>query len=262
MRTLRQGLTGKDVTAWQYFLRGQDFYLYPVDGDFGPKTRVATIEFQKKHRLFADGVVGNETYGKAMQLGFELVKDSSFQEWGPNWPLKPDFKPLGAAARAKIFGDFKHKPAAATGEDIVILDGWVQENIVKVELPQIKGVKGTGGAKSFWFHRLVAPKVLQLFEAWEEACLTSAILTWGGSWVPRFVRGSRTTLSNHCIGTAFDINVEWNYLGTQPALVGKKGSVRELVPIANDLGFYWGGHWGPAYGGRRADGMHFELAKM
>jgi hypothetical protein len=38
-------------------------------------------------------------------------------------------------------------------------------------------------------------------------------------------------------------------------LVGEKGSVRELVPIANRWGFYWGGH----YNGR-PDGMHFEVA--
>jgi hypothetical protein len=33
--------------------------------------------------------------------------------------------------------------------------------------------------------------------------------------------------------------------------------VRELVPIANKHGFYWGGHYS-----KRADGMHFEAAKV
>jgi hypothetical protein len=41
-----------------------------------------------------------------------------------------------------------------------------------------------------------------------------------------------------------------------PALVGQKGSVREIVPIANEFGFYWGGHF------TRKDGMHFEIAKI
>ena len=35
-----------------------------------------------------------------------------------------------------------------------------------------------------------------------------------------------------------------------------KGSVRQLVPIANELGFYWGGHF------NRRDGMHFEMARI
>ena len=35
-----------------------------------------------------------------------------------------------------------------------------------------------------------------------------------------------------------------------------KGCVRELVPIAHDHGFYWGGHF------TRQDGMHFELARL
>lgn len=56
--------------------------------------------------------------------------------------------------------------------------------------------------------------------------------------------------------TAFDVNVAWNGLGRQPALVGETGSVRELVQLANEHGFFWGGH----YSGR-LDGMHFELAR-
>lgn len=74
--------------------------------------------------------------------------------------------------------------------------------------------------------------------------------------MPRFVRGSRTTLSNHSWGTAFDINYAWNCLGALPALRGEKGSVRELVPIAHRHGFYWGGHFS------RRDGMHFEVARV
>jgi hypothetical protein len=38
--------------------------------------------------------------------------------------------------------------------------------------------------------------------------------------------------------------------------MGQKGCVRELVPIANEFGFYWGGHFS------RMDGMHFEIAKL
>lgn len=37
--------------------------------------------------------------------------------------------------------------------------------------------------------------------------------------------------------------------------MGKQGCVRELVEIATEQGFYWGGHFKS-----RPDGMHFEVA--
>jgi hypothetical protein len=39
-------------------------------------------------------------------------------------------------------------------------------------------------------------------------------------------------------------------------LKAEKGSVRELVPIASEQGWYWGGHYQS-----RKDGMHFELVR-
>ena len=122
-----------------------------------------------------------------------------------------------------------------------------------VSIPQLVAIKGSDRVQ---FNKLAADKLKKLWSDWEEAGLLHLILTWGGSYVPRFVRGSRTTLSNHSFGTAFDINVPWNQLGSVPALVGQKGSVRELVPIANQNGFYWGGHFS------RKDGMHFSIARM
>ena len=81
------------------------------------------------------------------------------------------------------------------------------------------------------------------------------ILTYAGSFVPRFIRGSLSNLSQHAFGSAFDINARWNAFGATPAALGSKGTVRPLVAIANQLGFYWGGHFA------RRDGMHFEIAK-
>ena len=64
-------------------------------------------------------------------------------------------------------------------------------------------------------------------------------------------------LSNHSFGSAFDINADDNAFGTRPALCPERGCVRELVQAANELGFYWGGH----FSGTK-DGMHFEFAKF
>ena len=46
-------------------------------------------------------------------------------------------------------------------------------------------------------------------------------------------------LSNHSFGSAFDINFVDNMLGTEPAISGQRGSVRELVSAANSLGIFW-----------------------
>jgi hypothetical protein len=70
------------------------------------------------------------------------------------------------------------------------------------------------------------------------------------------VRGSTTTLSNHAYGTAFDINAAWNGLGREPAPLGAKGSVLELLPLAEAHGFAWGGLFS------RRDAMHFEVARV
>lgn len=55
---LKRGMSGADVEAWQQVLISQRFLVPPMDGDFGPKTEKATIQFQITHRLPADGDVG------------------------------------------------------------------------------------------------------------------------------------------------------------------------------------------------------------
>lgn len=107
------------------------------------------------------------------------------------------------------------------------------------------------------FHKKAVEQLKALWAAWEEAGVLHRVLTYEGSYSPRFIRGSRETLSNHAYGSAFDINYQWNRLGAVPALEGQEGSVRELVDIANEHGFFWGGHFRG-----RADGMHFEVAKL
>ncbi len=87
--------------------------------------------------------------------------------------------------------------------------------------------------------------------------LMDRVLAWGGSYAPRFIRGSTSVLSNHAFGSAFDINVANNPLGAEPAYPTQKGCVFDLVPLAHEHGFYWGGHFAS-----RRDGMHFEIAEI
>ena len=267
MKTLKRGSQGAEVRRWQLFLVGQGFDLGDIDGIFGAATERASIGFQTRHRLFADGVVGLKTIGMAMTLGFDngLIKPPPVAEGShqsdPSWPPRPtDLEPLTSmASRQKLFGAFKFEaaPVAGNRENIRILGDWEERQIVRVEVPQLRGIAGAPASGKISFHRAAAPQLLRLWQAWEEAGLLHLVKTWDGSFVPRFVRGSRSNLSNHSFGGAFDINASFNSLGTRPALVGRQGSVRELVPLANKFGFFWGGH----YAGR-ADGMHFEIARL
>ncbi len=260
MQVLRLGSTGLQVRRWQVFLVGQGHDPGGLDGEFGPKTERATKAFQKAAGLDQDGVVGNATLGAAGLRDFELTTGSADDQNGPGWPPLPVARPLvGNAARARVFGafSFAHEPRPDNREHIRITDGWAEQNIVSVPIPELERVSGAPSSGKVSFHRLAERQLRELWRAWSAAGLLSRVKTWHGSFVPRFIRGSTTTLSNHAYGSAFDINMKWNGLGQQPALVGQEGCVRELVGIANDHGFYWGGHFR-----NRRDGMHFEVAEL
>ena len=251
-------MENKDVRKWQYFLIGQG---YPEVGEadkvFGANTLNATKHFQADHELEPDGIVGNKTVGKAMTLGFGVILTDEEGKLGSDWPAKPEFRPLRSTEeRQEVFGEFAfvHEPRSDNPEHIRITDNWQEENIIVVDIPQLIQINGTSKVA---FHKLAATQLQQLWQDWEDEGLLHLVISWHGSFVPRFIRGSRSSLSNHAFGTAFDINLNWNRLGVEPALVGRKGSVRELVKIANDNGFYWGGHFRG-----RPDGMHFEVAEV
>ncbi len=256
MRLIQKDATGADVKRWQYFLFGQAFFNDVVDGEFGDVTHTATIGFQQKFSLLADGIVGNKTVGQAMILGFGLVQDNQPEEYY-SFPKEPTFDPLSTnAARGEIFGKFQFEaaPLPTNKENIKILGNWEAENIIAVEIPQLKRIKNPHAGDKIRFHEKGEAQLKKLWKDWETAGFLDDILTFDGGFVPRFIRGSRTTLSNHAFGSAFDINAQLNPLGAEPPVLGKGGSVRHMVKIANDNGFYWGGHFS------RKDGMHFELA--
>jgi peptidoglycan hydrolase-like protein with peptidoglycan-binding domain len=64
--TIRQGSTGANVVRWQKIIGTTP------DGQFGPKTKAATMGFQATHRdstganLIVDGVVGPKTWSSAL----------------------------------------------------------------------------------------------------------------------------------------------------------------------------------------------------
>lgn len=64
MRQICYGSKNSAVRVWQAILN------IAVDGNFGPNTRNATIDFQTKHGLKADGIVGPLTWAE----GFNVVR--------------------------------------------------------------------------------------------------------------------------------------------------------------------------------------------
>lgn len=255
MQLLRQGSTGNEVELWQNFLRGRGQAIV-ADGAFGLKTKTETQRFQNQHKLGADGVVGARTWGKALSLGLGGVLDED--EDGADFPPRPaTLAPyLSNAERAAAFGAFEYEaaPTASNPEAIRVLGNWSGDNIVRVSLRTLADPNST--EHFIRLHKDVAESFHALISAWTHAGLFSRVTSWNGGYVPRFIRGSTSTLSAHAWGTAFDVNAPQNRLGVVPALKGTRGSVRELVALANEHGFWWGGH----YRGR-LDGQHFEAAR-
>jgi len=282
MIALRKGSSGARVKSWQNFLVGQNLQnalspeiiaqhasekelAFTAGAVFGELTEIATRAFQQQNGLSADGIVGNFTMAMALSKGFPLIEEpENIDKMGPNWPPRPaNLTPLsGTRGREEIFGRFEFRPDPPNnfGDAIVITDDWESRNIVSVDIPQLQAVRGRPRNNRVRFHGKAADQFAALWRAWEDAGLLHLVATWNDSFVPRFMRNApheRSKLSNHSFGSAFDINVEGNEFGAEPARVGKKNSVRELVPIANEHGFFWGGHFR-----RRPDGMHFEVAKI
>ncbi|MGI8542539.1 MAG: M15 family metallopeptidase [Aridibacter sp.] len=247
---LKKNSQGKEVIRWQTFLSKQGYSLV-LDGIFGVITEKHTKAWQTKNDLIADGIVGSKTLKKAELPPPPPEVQTSVSTLG--FPPRPDFKSPSQSQVESLFGKFSY--TVNKDKTIKILDDWANQNIIKVHLPQLEGVVGFPPDNSIYFHKKGEEQLKAAFDEIEAKGLTNRIISWGGSFYPRMVRGSSTKLSNHSYGTAFDINVPQNYLNQKPAAIGQKGCLIELVPIFNKYGFFWGGHYNS-----RLDAMHFELA--
>jgi peptidoglycan hydrolase-like protein with peptidoglycan-binding domain len=250
LEILRYGSKGDLVKVWQEFLIGENLYNLRIDGDFGPGTKTGTQKFERQHDLIDDGIVDDELWGYAMASG--LVLSGSRYDF----PDKPDFSSMSSSERNEKFGEIQYVPQPVPGnrEGIRIINNWNGRYLTKVVIPQLRGVIGAPADGAIFWNKKGVDQIRGFFNQVEKEGLKDRVLTWSGSWAPRFIRNRPGTLSSHSWASAFDINYTWNRLGRTPAPMGKRGCVHELVPIANQWGFFWGGFFG------RPDGMHFELA--
>ena len=233
--------------------------------------------------LTAHGRVGAKTLQAAASKGYRILPANYYQlRSSQNWPPKPsNLSSPSNAWRNKKFTCFeflqKPRPPRHDKEAIIIKGScngqssdWEDDFVVNYFDDRFQFASGYRGY--FKCHRLAAPKLKALLDEWENESLLHLVLNYAGCFVPRYKRGraphptkghgkrksSQTSaLSNHSFGSAIDISTHWNGWKQQPAICGEKGSVRELVEVANKKGFYWGGHYNTT-----KDGMHFELSKI
>lgn len=215
--------------------------------------RGSSVGYQSRHRnverYFYFLVNGNSGYqitsdGLAIPKGFVYGKLKT----------RMDVPQLTLDGKTKIFGNITYVPTG--GDFIRITNDFTRNNIKFVRVPQLKkfGMDGVD------FHFRGEDQLKGLWNEWEKLGLLDSILTFDGSFVPRFIRNTRgpnRPLSSHAWGIAFDINARWNNLNQTPSFLGREGSVRQLVASAIKWGFFWGGWW-PA----TPDGMHFEISRL
>ncbi len=169
----------------------------------------------------------------------------------PDYPVS-----LSQPAAEKLFGRFSWR---GNGQScITILGRWIEENITTVYIRELDGAASFGGTfngRVRW-HRSGVEQILRAWAEVGQMGLGNDVVLWGGSFVPRRMRGSKS-LSRHSWGIAFDINPAENAFRKHPMPLGAYGSVMRLVPVFEKHGFAWGGRWSP-----NTDGMHFELARL
>lgn len=266
---LAVGSIGNDVRRLQEYLNVESSASLALDGVFGGDTKREVLRFRKKFGLPEAPTFDEQCALKSASRGYDFPKfDTTPSKASLSWPKKrPGLtSPSGALMQSKCGTiNFVHQPVPGNAENIKITNNFVANNIVTVDVKQLRDcivpIDDTSATKEdgrIPFHKDHADRLVSVFEDWEKAGLMDRVLTFLGSFNARLKRGATSAtvanLSNHSWGTAFDINAAWNARKVIPAQMGDRGCVRELVAIGHDNGFYWGGHFGTK------DGMHFEVA--
>ena len=71
---IKKGDKGTQVEELQIMLNLVNKTEISIDGDFGNITLAAVVTFQKKYKLKPDGIVGNMTYAKLIEVNRAKMK--------------------------------------------------------------------------------------------------------------------------------------------------------------------------------------------
>jgi hypothetical protein len=129
-----------------------------------------------------------------------------------------------------------------SGASFVPDPGWVEENIVRTEVPIIGELV---------CHRVVVEMLDSAMNRLVEVGLAHLVdpTSFAGCFDPRYIRtatGEPSGVSRHAWGAAVDLNADTNPIGS----LGTQD--QRLIDIMVDAGFTWGGEW------LVPDPMHFE----
>jgi D-alanyl-D-alanine carboxypeptidase len=150
---------------------------------------------------------------------------------------------ITTAERDARFGplEWYASPSPTNPERIVITNDFPSQNLVKRAYPQLPG------SPTIAIHRSAAEPLAEVLRDLKSRSMLHLIRSFDGSYNPRLVRGSQTSLSAHAYGTALDVNAGENPLGYGPT-----PDQEELAGVFEAHGWYWGDRFS------RRDPMHFE----
>lgn len=215
-----------------------------------------TWEYQEKNRAYEQEL---DKFNRQKEITAELLKQlgvTSGTEYeqvklAPLPSPSPSIDPSGREfTQESLVGPVRWR--LASDGNVEYVNNWDVDNIVTVDIPQLKNVKNANNGR-IQFDKQAAEQLKAAWAEVEAAGLLDRVLVWNGSFARKAVGGK---LSSHALGLAFDINYENNPTGVAPPYPGETGSVRELVEIFQKHGFLWGGDW------RVPDGGHFQVARI
>jgi len=227
MAILARGMQGNEVVAIQEQLTKLGHYKGRIDGDYGPKTAAAVVEFQQQ--FFVDGIADEET---------QKVLGRAVTVWDAHDNL-PFPVPIGKAQLESVFGVIEYDEAEAGG--VIITNGWEHRNIINANLPVV--------GDQLIHKRMVDPFTTALSKVKDTGA--DGLIKQFTVWCPRHkMHDPYSDLSTHSWGIACDIN--W---ATNP--VGVVGDLHpDIIAAFESTGFVWGGHW------RTRDDMHFQFVRQ
>jgi hypothetical protein len=217
LKSLCRRPTGAPVQQWHLFLHAHGLLRLETTESFDQATEDATKAFQIRHRLLADGIIGNQTTGKAAQLGFEVVDFDDNTEFLAKPRLPPTVSNQQFQTRIGP-NTFEPKPTASHREAIRLTNGWNREYIVVVTVRQLIGKTGANPQGK------VSPQGRRPTDSALAGAGRRRICSAQGTHIPRFIRGgaAQQILSNHAFGPTCDINADRNLLRAEPATPDQK----------------------------------------